>query len=128
MINAFKQAIKSLFANPARTALTTLGIIIGIATVILVLSAGAGFRSLINAQVDALGSNTLFVETRVPPTTKNRNAGAAQADTGRATNAVAITSFKNQLFAWFHIIYAYAEFDKSSKNFTNRFIFLGCNF
>ena len=96
MLNAFRQSIKALFANPARTGLTTLGIVIGIATVILVLSAGEGFRSLINAQLEAYGTNTLFVETRVPPTTKNRSAGAASADTSRANSPVAITSFKNR--------------------------------
>lgn len=94
MFSPFKQSVKALQSNLGRTILTTLGIVIGIATVILVLSAGAGFRGLIDSQVDALGSNTLFVETRVPPTTKNRNAGAAQADTGRAGSSVAITSFK----------------------------------
>ncbi|OGE89573.1 MAG: hypothetical protein A2722_03315 [Candidatus Doudnabacteria bacterium RIFCSPHIGHO2_01_FULL_50_11] len=97
MLSAFRQAIKALFSNPARTSLTTLGIIIGIATVILVLSAGAGFRTLINAQVEQLGSNTLFVETRVPPTTKNRaSASAASADTSRVGSAVAITTLKNR--------------------------------
>jgi putative ABC transport system permease protein len=97
MLTAFRQAIKALFANPVRTGLTTLGIVIGIATVILVLSAGAGFRSLIDAQVGAFGSNTLFIETRVPPTTKSRAANAAvSADTSRVTSGVTITSFKQR--------------------------------
>lgn len=96
MITAFRQAIKSLFANPVRTVLTTLGIVIGIATVILVLSAGAGFRSLIDAQLQAWGTNTLFVETRVPPTTKNRANSAASADFSRAGSAIPITSFKQR--------------------------------
>ena len=72
MFTAFNQSIKALFANPARTILTTLGIMIGIATVILVLSAGEGFKSLINAQLETYGTNTVFIQTRVPPTTKNR--------------------------------------------------------
>ncbi len=76
MFTAFKQSIKALRANPARTVLTTLGIVIGIATVILVLSAGAGFRSLIDSQVATLGANTLFIQTRIPPTTKNRAANS----------------------------------------------------
>ena len=97
MITAFRQAIKSLFSNPARTGLTTLGIIIGIGTVVLVLSAGAGFRSLVDSVLQTYGTNTLFIETKVPPTTKNRNAAAAtQADFSRATTAVAVTSFKNR--------------------------------
>jgi putative ABC transport system permease protein len=72
MLNAFNQAIKVLLANKARTLLTTLGIMIGIATVILVLSAGAGFRNLINAQVASFGTNTLYVQTQVPSANKNR--------------------------------------------------------
>jgi len=94
MYNAFKQSIKALRANPGRTALTMLGMIIGIATVILVLSAGEGFRSLINAQVAALGSNTLFVQTRIPPTTKNK--AASNSGSGQAFSGVAITSFKQR--------------------------------
>ena len=72
MINAFNQAIKVLLANKARTLLTTLGIMIGIATVILVLSAGAGFRNLINDQVASFGTNTLYVQTQIPSANKNR--------------------------------------------------------
>jgi len=89
-------AIRALRANPARTVLTTLGIVIGIATVIMVLASGAGFRSLVNAQLESYGTNTLFVETRVPPTTKNRDAGAFQNDQGRAMSPVAITSLKTR--------------------------------
>jgi putative ABC transport system permease protein len=94
MFKAFQQSIRALKANPARTVLTTLGIVIGIATVIMVLSAGAGFRSLIDSELAAWGTDTLFVETRVPPTTKNRANSAATADFSRASSAVAITSFK----------------------------------
>jgi putative ABC transport system permease protein len=93
MFNAFKQSIKALSANPGRTVLTTLGIVIGIATVILVLSAGQGFRSLINAQVDVLGTNTLFIQTHVPPTTKNRASGGGS---GPQDSLITITTLKNR--------------------------------
>jgi putative ABC transport system permease protein len=96
MLKALKQAIKVLSANPVRTLLTTLGIVIGISTVILVLSAGAGFRSLIDKELSTWGTNTLFVETRVPPTTKNRANGATNADFSRANSSVAITTFKQR--------------------------------
>lgn len=96
MFSAFKQSIKALKSNPVRTGLTTLGIVIGIATVILVLSAGEGFRSLINSQLEAYGTNTLYIQTRVPPTTKNKGAGAASADSSRAASPVAITTLKTR--------------------------------
>lgn len=90
-----KQSIKALSANKGRTALTMLGIVIGIAVVVLVLSAGAGFRSLIDNQLETLGSNTMFIQTRVPPTTKNR-ASSNQGATDVAFSGVAITSFKQR--------------------------------
>jgi ABC-type antimicrobial peptide transport system permease subunit len=96
MLNAFSQSVKALKANPVRTGLTTLGIVIGISTVILVLSAGEGFRSLINSQLEAYGTNTLFIQTRVPPTTKNKGAGASSADQSRAASPVAITTLKTR--------------------------------
>ena len=96
MLTALKQSVKALRANLARTALTMLGIIIGIGTVILVLSAGAGFRSLIDAQVATFGSNTLFIQTRVPPTTKNRAASASQSKLTSGFSGVTISSFKQR--------------------------------
>lgn len=84
MWSAFKQANKVLLANPTRTVLTTLGIMIGIATVILVLSAGAGFRSLIDSQVASLGTNTLFIATKVPSANKNLAASRSNEISGGA--------------------------------------------
>jgi putative ABC transport system permease protein len=90
-----QQSVKALKSNPLRTVLTTLGIVIGIATVIVVLSAGAGFRSLIDAELASWGTDTMFVETRVPPTTKNlASNNAAASDMSRATSTVQITTFK----------------------------------
>ncbi len=71
ILNALKQSWQSLSANKMRTFLTTLGIMIGIATVILVLSAGAGFRTLINDQIASYGTNTLYLETKIPSKNKS---------------------------------------------------------
>ena len=90
MLNAFKQSFKALFANKGRTILTTLGIMIGIATVILVLSAGAGFRALIDKQVAAFGTNTLYVQTKVPSSNKTIAAN------DNVNTGVVITSFKQR--------------------------------
>lgn len=95
---AIRESIRGLRSNPARTVLTTLGIVIGIATVILVLSAGAGFRSLIDSEVGALGANTLFIKTRVPPTTKSRASQAVQPGLsgGGSFSGVVISSLKQR--------------------------------
>ena len=92
-----KQAIRGIKSSPSRTILTTLGIVIGIGTVILVLSLGEGFKSYINSQVDAFGSNTVFVETSVPASTKDRSsANASSQPNSSANNAVPITTLKNR--------------------------------
>jgi len=90
MLNAIQQALKALLANKGRTFLTTLGIMIGIATVILVLSAGAGFRALINDQIDTYGTNTLYVQTKVPSNNKNRS------PRDEISSGITITSFKQR--------------------------------
>jgi len=91
----FKQAIRGVRSNPSRTLLTTLGIMIGIGTVILVLSAGEGFKSYINSQIEINGSNVVFVEVSVPASTKQRsNSSGNDTANSSANNAVPITTLK----------------------------------
>jgi putative ABC transport system permease protein len=54
-------ALKSLLATKARSFLTMLGIIIGVGSVILIMSIGAGAQSLILNQIETLGTNLLVV-------------------------------------------------------------------
>ncbi len=91
-----KQAIRGIKSNPSRTILTTLGIMIGIGTVILVLSAGEGFKSYINAQVEAFGSNSIIIQTSVPVSTKARSGSGFGSNEPKssASNAIPITTLK----------------------------------
>ncbi len=54
-------SFKSILKNKGRTALTSLGIIIGVTSVILLTSIGNGLQIYINQQFESLGSNTVFV-------------------------------------------------------------------
>ncbi len=56
-----KLVIKNLRARIGRTLLTILGIMIGVAGVIIIISLGAGAQSLILGQVTKLGSNLLYI-------------------------------------------------------------------
>lgn len=49
-----------------RTFLTVLGIVIGIASVIIVFSAGEGIKGLIVGQIESYGTDIIVVEVRVP--------------------------------------------------------------
>ncbi|GAB4339353.1 MAG: ABC transporter permease [Calditrichia bacterium] len=61
-----KTALQQLKANRMRSALTTLGIVIGIGTVILIVSVLEGYRASIERELNVLGSNTFQVEKYGP--------------------------------------------------------------
>jgi putative ABC transport system permease protein len=60
-------ALKAIWANKMRSMLTTLGIVIGTAAVIAVVSIVQGFSQVITNEVQNLGSNTLVVRPQRPP-------------------------------------------------------------
>ena len=60
-VETAKIALTALRANKTRSFLTMLGIIIGVSSVILLLSIGTGLKSYITKQLSDLGSNTVFV-------------------------------------------------------------------
>ena len=56
---SFRLAIKALTTSKMRSLLTMLGIIIGVASVIIILALGNGVQGMINEQVDKLGINMI---------------------------------------------------------------------
>jgi len=54
-------AIEGVTANKMRSALTTLGILIGVAAVIVLVAVGTGSRASVEASINRLGSNVLSV-------------------------------------------------------------------
>ncbi len=69
MIDVFEPlqaALKALKANKLRSALTTLGIIIGVAAVIIVVSLVQGLEQSVLKQIEKAGSQTLFVRPIMP--------------------------------------------------------------
>jgi len=59
-------ALKSIIANKLRTALTVLGIVIGITAIMVVFSAGEGISSLINGQLESFGTDFIETEIKIP--------------------------------------------------------------
>jgi putative ABC transport system permease protein len=60
-LQLFKSAITALKSNVLRTALTMLGIIIGITSVILITALAQGATTSITNQISSLGSNLIFI-------------------------------------------------------------------
>jgi putative ABC transport system permease protein len=62
VVKMVRSAVSELGVNKMRTALTTLGIVIGVGAVIALMSVGRGASKGISAEVNALGSNLVFIE------------------------------------------------------------------
>jgi putative ABC transport system permease protein len=79
MINEIiKEAWRSLRANKLRSLLTTLGVIIGVAAVIVMMAISAGTEAAISESIYSLGSNLIFISStfsRVGPGERPQNAG-----------------------------------------------------
>ena len=74
----------SLGANKTRSALTMLGVIIGVASVVALLSLGNGAQATITSQIPSIGTNLIFVMPGSP--TRGGPGGtttAAEPDHGR---------------------------------------------
>ncbi len=68
------ETFSSLTANKIRTALTMLGIVIGISSVIIMVSIGQGAQSSIQSSIQSIGSNLIMIS---PGATRNFGYGAS---------------------------------------------------
>jgi len=68
IIESVKMAFRSLRANLFRTALTLLGVIIGVAAVVAMLAIGQGSQREVMSRFESMGSNLLFVRPGAPGT------------------------------------------------------------
>jgi putative ABC transport system permease protein len=63
MIETVRVALGGLTANKLRTALTILGLMIGVGSVIVLIAVGTGSSAAVQKQIDALGSNVLLIQS-----------------------------------------------------------------
>ena len=62
LFETMRTALESLSSNKLRTLLTMLGVIIGVASVVALLSVGAGVSSLISDSIKSIGTNVLTIQ------------------------------------------------------------------
>lgn len=62
MIGGLKVALNALGANRLRSSLTVLGLVIGIAAVIALMSIGRGAEATVTSYIEDLGTNLIFVQ------------------------------------------------------------------
>ena len=61
-----KQSIIALRANKLRSAISVLGIVIGVGAVVLILSLGQGLKGLVTNEIEAFGPNMLDIAVKIP--------------------------------------------------------------
>ena len=64
--DTFVTALRSLLSNKLRSSLTMLGIIIGVAAVIGLMSIGRGVQAQITSTFEELGTNAIYVLPYTP--------------------------------------------------------------
>src|SRR5258707_2536366 len=67
MIESLRVAFAGLIANKLRSALTILGLTIGVGSVIVLIAVGTGSSNAVQKQIDALGTNVLLVQNATAP-------------------------------------------------------------
>ncbi len=72
LVESFRIALRALTANKMRSILTMLGIIIGVAAVIALMSVGQGVQALVQEQLQSAGSNLLII---IPGSLKDAQPG-----------------------------------------------------
>lgn len=82
LVAAFRMSFRAIARSKVRAALTTLGILIGVAAVVVVVALGGAVRDQVGKQIETLGANTIFI---FPQDT--RNSGAKTQPRARLTEA-----------------------------------------
>jgi putative ABC transport system permease protein len=82
LLDGIRLALRAVVRNPMRASLTVLGILIGVAAVIIVTALGSGARERVSQQIQAIGSNFIVV---FPQSTQLSGARGAQGSGARLT-------------------------------------------
>ena len=109
----FKMALRSLIANKLRTFLTTLGIIIGVASVISMIAIGEGAKKQTLSTISKFGTNIITVR---PGLKKRRHVSSDRVLTLTLKDARAIESGVPLITGVAAQVYKSAQLKYSSKN------------
>jgi putative ABC transport system permease protein len=78
LLENFRLALQSLWANKMRSLLTTLGIVIGVAAVIAVVSLVQGLSQVFTTEINQLGATSIIVQPYRPPGREGKKLGRVE--------------------------------------------------
>lgn len=91
IISTLQTALRNMAANKIRTALSVLGIVIGITSVIVVFSAGEGISGLVVGQIESFGGPDM-IETEIKVPSSKKGGGGEMQSGVNLTMGVQITT------------------------------------
>ncbi len=113
IFDLFKMAVRSLIANKMRTFLTALGIIIGVASVISMISIGEGAKRETLSTISKFGTNIISVR---PGEKKSRHVRSGQVETLTFEDAKAIEEHVGLITGVAAQVYKGAQIKFGNKN------------
>ncbi len=113
IIDLFKMALRSLIANTMRTFLTALGMIIGVASVISMISIGEGARQQTLSTIEKFGTNIITIK---PGRKKNKHVSSDKVKTLKLKDAEAIEKSIPLITGVAAQVYRSAQLKYGSKN------------
>ena len=69
LLDAFRITLRAIFANRLRSALTSLGVVIGVSSVIALVAVGQGTQQGVTDRIRGLGTGLIFIESSAAATT-----------------------------------------------------------
>ena len=113
ILDLFKMALRSLIANTMRTFLTALGMIIGVASVISMISIGEGARQQTLSTIEKFGTNIITIK---PGRKKNRHVSSDTVKTLKLSDAKAIEKNIKLITGVAAQVYRSAQLKYGSRN------------
>ena len=113
ILDLFKMALRSLIANTMRTFLTALGMIIGVASVISMISIGEGARQQTLSTIEKFGTNIITIK---PGRKKNKHVSTDKVKTLKLSDAKAIEKNIPLITGVAAQVYRSAQLKFGSKN------------
>ena len=113
ILDLFKMALRSLIANTMRTFLTALGMIIGVASVISMISIGEGARQQTLSTIAKFGTNIITIK---PGRKKTRHVSSDSVETLILSDAEAIEEHIPLITGVAAQVYRSAQLKYGNKN------------
>ena len=123
LAKTLRTALAALTSNKMRSALTVLGIIIGVAAVISLMSIGRGSQAAVTSNIESLGTNLLFVSPGASSTSGVRGAqGSAATLTLEDANALTDSTLAPAVTAVAPEVDSFGQVVAGSENARTRII------